>query len=600
MLKTKQMPKNTKKKLKKTKIIGGKGNEIAIANFTLRKKLELLSDMSVTALHSDIGLLVKYNINAPLNNIDDETIKGNIKRYIEYKEYYAPVYTNAKTSFIKYALLCLENHDNNSYLLLKRNYKYPGSLKLFEDYQEKISNEVELKNNAEDYYANFEKFVKNLVKNIDKPEEIDDTKFKDYMYDIYSDGIILLTVGNDDSAHNLKQYKKNSTDSDITDITDIANIVNFFKEKKDCLIIKKDIKDALNENYLYDCMLQIINKLARTLQEKLGHEALDRKGTFSKDALEKAVGEAADAAKKAEQEAVAEDGDGDVDEEGEAKKAEGEEPVDGDEEVVAEGDAVGAKAATKAEKEADLLQNVKKLVDIIYNKYKDKDSEDTDEDVNLKINLKITRHTILLKSLKTILLNYLGENKIIKLEDVDDIYKGKILSKEPLFYVNTETAKVISLSNINYNRYIKDACTTERRIKSFQHIINAIYDVENDENVENIKILKRLSSGFKDDNCDDTINKIIIDKTYLLSEADILRTNIDNYILDNNDILTDAGLTSAQIRFRLVPPYYNLIKTLSSDSNYPGKIKELLKKDYNIFKKKYIKYKMISTHLKEL
>jgi hypothetical protein len=64
------------------------------------------------------------------------------------------------------------------------------------------------------------------------------------------------------------------------------------------------MNDTSKDNYLYDCMLQIINKLARTLLEKLDDSTLDKKGTFSKDALENAVEavEAAEAKRKAEEE----------------------------------------------------------------------------------------------------------------------------------------------------------------------------------------------------------------------------------------------------------------------------------------------------------
>jgi hypothetical protein len=274
MLKTKQMPKNTKKKLKNTKIIGGKN----IAAFTLREKLELLSNISLTYLHSYIEKLVKHNIIGETSIADDV-----IKDYINFKPNYTFTYTTNVYNFIKYVLLCLDDHDDISYLLLKKKNENVKNYSAIFDDDGDIQDEAVLLQKAGEYYTTFKTLVENLVENIEKTEETNDTKFKDYMYDIYSDGIILLTAGNDDSVHNLKQYKKNSTETEITEIVD------FFKEKRDCLIIKKDMNDASNDNYLYDCMLQIINKLARTLLEKLGEEALNKTGTFSKDALENAV-----------------------------------------------------------------------------------------------------------------------------------------------------------------------------------------------------------------------------------------------------------------------------------------------------------------------
>jgi hypothetical protein len=299
MLKTKQMPKNTKKKLKKTKIIGGKN----IAAFTLREKLEHLIHNSKAALHGNIVELVKsigkneqqkYNI----NNNDD------IQRFDIYDTI---KYITPSKLFIKYALLCLDDHDNNSYLLLKKKYQSNSPYKnIFDDGTIEKEQEQELEEKAAQYYTLFENFVKNLVENIEKTDTMGKEKtFNDCMYDIYSDGIILLTVKNSDAEYNLKLYKKNGAETEKTELTEI---VDFFKEKRNSLIIKKYMNDTSNDNYLYDCMLQIINKLARTLLEKLDDSTLDKTGTFSKDALENAVEE--EEADQQAVEAAAEEGDG--------------------------------------------------------------------------------------------------------------------------------------------------------------------------------------------------------------------------------------------------------------------------------------------------
>jgi hypothetical protein len=469
MLKTKQMPKNTKKKLKKTKIIGGKN----IADITLREKLKFIKHISRTALHDDVVNLVKY-IDKEEGYFLEENI---IFAKVNLRSKYLGKYITNTNNFIKYALLCLDDHNDNSYLLLNKKYENAKNYSDIFDDGGYIQNEAGLSQKADEYYTKF----KTLVENIGKDNIIEGDKiFKDYMYDIYSDGIILLTVYDTISEDNLILYTKNSNK---TTITKIAEIVNFFKVKRDCLIIKKYTYDTSYDNYLYDCMLQIINKLARTLLEKLDDSTLDKKGTFSKDALKEAVEEAK---RKAEE----------------------------------EGDGYGAAAVAEEEAEqpaaekAQLLQNVKILVNIIFNKYKDNSDDD---------NLKITRHSILLKSLKIIMLNKLGKKKEITFDDVDKIYRNELLKNS---FNEDNINKIISSSIITYNILSREACTTGRRIESFQHIINAIY-YENDENDENINMLKKLSSGIKDPNCNKTIDDIIKKRSYLISEANIRRLELE-------------------------------------------------------------------------
>jgi hypothetical protein len=494
-------------------------------------------------------------------------IRSSILISVNLRSKYIDEYITNTKNFIKYALLCLDDHNDNSYLLLKKKYENAKNYSDIFDDGDDIQDEAGLSQKADEYYTKFKTLVKNLVENIGKDNIIEDNdkNFKDYMYDIYSDGIILLTVYDNYSQDNLILYTKNSTETyEYNNKTKVLNFLDFFKVKRDCLIIKKYTYDTSNENYLYDCMLQIINKLARTLLEKLDDSTLDKKGTFSKASLENAV----------EAGAAAEDGDGE-----EVAETAEEEAADAIKEAGA-----GEKPATENEV---LLQNVKKFVDIIYNKYKE--SAYYDEDYNLKI----TRHSILLKSLKIIMLNKLGEKKGITFEDVDNIYSDKILKK--LFYgIKYNIDKVISSSKITYNKVLKEACTNNRRIESFQHIINVIYD-ENDENGknnENIKMLKNISSGLMDLNCDDTINKIIRDKTYILSQAYILRTNINNYINENPTILTDNSSESDTIKHNLINPYHYLILLLST-SHYSIKIKDILMRDYKTFQntnKKISKY----------
>jgi hypothetical protein len=524
MLKTKQMPKNTKKKLKKTKIIGGKN----IADITLREKLNFLE---VTSKNSFFDNNFKDLFISIDNNDKEATDLDTVSLFKIDK--YGNTYIDLTKDYIKYALLCLDDHDNNSYLFLKKNYKYRDSLTIFEDYQDNIE-ETDLENKADEYYANFQTLVKNLVENIveNKTGETKYKVFKDYMYDIYSDGIILLTVGNDDSAHNLKQYKNNSTKTDITDITEI---IDFFKEKKDCLIIKKDIRDTSNENYLYDCMLQIINKLARTLLEKLVPETLNIKGKFDKEALNKAV--------KAE-EAV-------------------------------------------PQKVIEIREKLKKLINIILNE---------------KVEISNVKHGILLKSLKTIMLNDLGIKKGITFEYVDNIYND-ILNKKKIFYKDYDFNKIISSSEIKYNKVINEACNSNRRKESFQHIINAIYDDKNDKNDENINMLKNLSSGINDNNCDNTIDDILKKRSYLISEANIRRLELETAYYINGSTLNlndKKNLFDDDISLRKFNKYRkDMAEHLENNSiNIDTRKKILL--EYSAFKDNFNKYIRDDNKLKDI
>jgi len=94
------------------------------------------------------------------------------------------------------------------------------------------------------------------------PEESEKKIFETSMFKIYNDGIVLLTI-DEEEAYNLKVFKS-IDNKEGDDISDEQGIINFLNNNKDSLIIRI-YKNPENNNHFYDCQLQLMYKLVNIL-----------------------------------------------------------------------------------------------------------------------------------------------------------------------------------------------------------------------------------------------------------------------------------------------------------------------------------------------
>ncbi len=95
--------------------------------------------------------------------------------------------------------------------------------------------------------------------------------FETSMFEIYSDGIVLLTIDDQNDTHTLKVFPRLDTlDSKQHHyFAEKDAIINFFNTKKEFLIIRRYKDDLTNKDYLYDCQLQLMYKLVNILIENI-------------------------------------------------------------------------------------------------------------------------------------------------------------------------------------------------------------------------------------------------------------------------------------------------------------------------------------------
>jgi hypothetical protein len=139
----------------------------------------------------------------------------------------------------------------------------------------------------------------------------------------------------------------------------------------------------------------------------------------------------------------------------------------------------------------------------------------------------LLRHGIILKSLKII-----AHNNNIQYSDIERKYSEVFKD----FLPDIDFEKIVEQSNKDIPKYgILNPSSCPNRKDFFQHIINVIYDSDPELDTEklknrerNIDTLTKLStsydiigSGFVDKDCKTTIDKIIEERGYLISEASI-------------------------------------------------------------------------------
>jgi len=162
-----------------------------------------------------------------------------------------------------------------------------------------------------------------------------------------------------------------------------------------------------------------------------------------------------------------------------------------------------------------------KLIAIIFEKFKAKKAEDL-----------VVRHGIILKSLK-IIAHYNNIDHTYIEKKYREGFKGMSES------IVLDQIVAASKKDIPTYGMLKIPNCPNRK-EFFEHIINVIYDPENTTyNDHNIDILIKLSKSFSvsvvggdlfDDSCEKTINEILKEKGYLISEAYILGEGLQEKI----------------------------------------------------------------------
>lgn len=244
------------KKLKKTRIVGGvDSSEDLKQNLnTVLKRLEGSYSIS-------FGDILK-------NTNDNKLLIAAIQKYENAG--YTQEHKDANMRAVKEALVLLLKKNTSS--TEQKKEQSQDVIELSPDENETLQEEITLslsenptEPDASTGYEKFKSFVEMFTKNINLPppsnyRETQESKtFKEHIYRIYTDGIVLLTISRTESAV-ANVYK---ADKNVSKYETLDNIVKFLMESKDCLIIVNRTKT--NDNYVYDCMLQILSKLVKIL-----------------------------------------------------------------------------------------------------------------------------------------------------------------------------------------------------------------------------------------------------------------------------------------------------------------------------------------------
>jgi hypothetical protein len=100
--------------------------------------------------------------------------------------------------------------------------------------------------------------------------KIEENLFETSMFQIYTDGIVLLTIdGQNYNNPTLKVFKGINKKED-TEISGKDAIINFFNTKTDILIIRRYNDGSANDDYYWDCRIQLMYKLVKILIENIG------------------------------------------------------------------------------------------------------------------------------------------------------------------------------------------------------------------------------------------------------------------------------------------------------------------------------------------
>jgi len=564
MLKAKQIPKKkqnkkpakndgkiTKKKYIKTKIIGG-GKMIQL--LTLNEKLDFLKECLkkyVFFINSNTGngYFQYYE-----NIISKRPFTDNfLDKFNSHGEDVISFISN-----LQFILLCLYDHDNyDSYTLLKIYYEkhfVSDTQKLFDTITIDEEKKEKLELEASTYYN---KYVNLLNDFINKIISVDNPSVEEVegVADVVEKKITITQDEREQNLFNTHMFKiytngivlltidekeaynlkvfKSIDNKDGDEISNKQKIINFLNDNRDSLIIRI-YKNPDNDNHFYDCRLQLMYKLVNILIYNIDNYKYALKTQLETNLKTQ-----------------------------------------------------GKTFLPKYKK--NLLDN---LIAIIFEKLPDKVSH--------------IKYGIILKSLKVIILN----NKGIDDAYIDNEYTKYLKNRNT--FDDDDIISIIAASNDKMPKYtFADTCGNRREY--FEHIINVLYtnkdsvnektEKYSDEEVkEDLEILIKLSTsndvtGLLEKTCKTTIDKIIGEKGYLISEANIQSLELkDKYKVLDQDIIDEINMELRKYITLIIDTYINddnvglyLDKKYEPTKNAILKIYDEFKKDFN---KKNIELKL--------
>jgi hypothetical protein len=461
-------------------------------------------------------------------------------------------------SNLQFILLCLYDHDNyDSYTLLKIYYEMhfvSDRDKLFDTITIDEEKKEKLELEASTYYN---KYVNLLNDFINKIISVDNPSVEEVegVADVVEKKITITQDEREQNLFNTHMFKiytngivlltidekeaynlkvfKSINIKEDYEISNKQKIINFLNDNRDSLIIRI-YKNPDNDNHFYDCRLQLMYKLVNILIDNIDNY---------KDALKTQL----------------------------------------ETNLKTQGKTFLPKYKT------NLLD---KLIAIIFEKLPD--------------NVTHIKYGIILKSLKVIILN----NKGIDDAYIDNEYTKYLKNRNT--FDDDDIESIIAASNDKMPKYaFADTCVNRREY--FEHIINVLYTKKDsvnektekysDEEVkEDLEILIKLSTsndvtGLLEKTCKTTIDKIIGEKGYLISEANIQSLELkDKYKVLDQDIIDEINMELRKYITLIIDTYINddnvglyLDKKYEPTKNAILKIYDEFKKDFN---KKNIELKL--------
>jgi len=199
-----------------------------------------------------------------------------------------------------------------------------------------------------------------------------------------------------------------------------------------------------------------------------------------------------------------------------------------------------------------------------------------------------TKHGIILRSLKLICYNKLNKlfrnyNDHIDRKYIDKLnemgFVGKKIESNESFKIHK------AIDGISGTQY----CDDIEMIKAYQDIINILYQGKRIPKIEdiNISLLIELSTGYLTPDCKKTINKIINEESYLLSESRIMDIELDGDFLISDVYSNESKSTYPdKSAVELALKKYNQTITEAIDKATIYDIKNKLWKNYDDLSKK--------------
>jgi len=199
-----------------------------------------------------------------------------------------------------------------------------------------------------------------------------------------------------------------------------------------------------------------------------------------------------------------------------------------------------------------------------------------------------TKHGIILRSLKLICYNKLNKlfrnysdhidrKYIDKLNEMG--FNGKNIESNESFKIHK------AIDGISGTQY----CNDIEMIQAYKDIINILYQGGTKPEIEdiNISLLIELSTGYSTPDCKKTINKIINDESYLLSESRIMDIELDGDFLISDVYSNESKSTypdKSAVELALKKYNQTITKAIEKATIYD--IKNKLWKDYDDLSKK--------------